>query len=376
MDPTLNQNDDYMPVANIKVIGVGGCGNNSVKSLLGLNLEGVEIIAANTDLQALNAFDKKYRLFLGDGRGFGAGANPQVGFNAATASEKRIKETLKETDLVILSAGMGGGTGTGATPVIAKLAKEQGALVVAVITTPFNAEGKKRQQNAIEGIAQLKKYVDSYIVVSNDKLIQHYGDAGYKDALRYSDNVLKQVTRLIINIIAIPAYINVDFADLETVIKNKGEAIAGIGVASGEDRAKKATMLAISSPILESSIANASDAIVFINASDKVHMKEFEEVSALIEKQANNKNINIIFGMGESRSEESNKLGEICVSVIATGLKNEEAKPEETNKPISSSNHKVMGATTELLVSSNDFTYYDEDKNKNNSIDDLLIMKS
>lgn len=316
---------NYNPVASIKVIGVGGGGNNSIQTLIDTKLDGLEFIVANTDKQALAKFDERYVLHLGDKRGIGAGAKPEVGRNAALASIDEIKSKIKGADLVIITAGMGGGTGTGASPVIAKIAKECGALVVAIVTTPFSFEGTHRAKIAESGIEEIKKYVDSYIVVSNNKLLLQYGDIAFNDAFKCANNVLKQTIRTLVDVIALPGLINLDFADLETTIKNKGEAVVGIGQASGPDRAVKAITSAISSPILESGIIGASDAIVYFSASKKVTLNEIQLALQTMREIVGNE-INIIFGLTQTQSEESDKIGELFVSVIATGLKNDAPK--------------------------------------------------
>ena len=376
----MNIDDDknYNPVAQIKVIGVGGGGNNSIKTLLGTKLDGLDFIIANTDKQVLEQFDKSMVLQLGDKKGLGAGAKPEIGKAAALASEDEIKSRLKGADLVIITAGMGGGTGTGASPVIAKIAKECGALVVAIVTTPFDFEGPKRTKIAKEGIQELIKYVDSYIIVSNNKLLMQYGNISYNDAFTCANNVLKQAIRTLIDVIAVPGIINLDFADLETIIKNSGEAVVGIGSGSGEDRATKAITSAISSPILESSIVGATDAIVYFVASKQVTLNEIQKALNAM-RELVGQDMNIIFGLTNTTSDESDKLGELFVSVIATGLKDDAPKdPQDIQKQISDNLLKSTEIeyesekTKEFLVKNpyipSDFL---QDNAKNNINDDL-----
>lgn len=376
----MNIDDDknYNPVAQIKVIGVGGGGNNSIKTLLGTKLDGLDFIIANTDKQVLEQFDKSMVLQLGDKKGLGAGAKPEIGKAAALASEDEIKSRLKGADLVIITAGMGGGTGTGASPVIAKIAKECGALVVAIVTTPFDFEGPKRTKIAKEGIQELIKYVDSYIIVSNNKLLMQYGNISYNDAFTCANNVLKQAIRTLIDVIAVPGIINLDFADLETIIKNSGEAVVGIGSGSGEDRATKAITSAISSPILESSIVGATDAIVYFVASKQVTLNEIQKALNAM-RELVGQDMNIIFGLTNTTSDESDKLGELFVSVIATGLKDDAPKdPQDIQKQISDNLLKSTEIefesekTKEFLVKNpyipSDFL---QDNTKNNINDDL-----
>ena len=312
-------------VAKIKVIGVGGGGNNTVHSMIKEGIEGVEFIVANTDEQVLNSSiaDTILPLGLNESKGLGAGANPAEGRKAALESEDIIKETLKGADMVIVAAGMGGGTGTGAAPVIAKLAKEMGALTVGVVTTPFQFEGTQRTVNANEGLANMKDSVDSLIVVSNDKLLEQFGGISLKDSFMYADKTLKQTVRTITDLIAIPALINLDFADVTTVMKDKGSALIGIGRANGEDRSIKAAIHAISSPILEASIKGASHAIINISGGDITLDEANKAVNTV--KQAAGSDLNIIFGVSINES-----LGkDIQVSVIATGIDEQNHKLSE-----------------------------------------------
>ncbi|MDC8927306.1 cell division protein FtsZ [Metamycoplasma hyosynoviae] len=378
MNNKYDDDANYNPVASIKVVGVGGGGNNSIKTLLNTQLDGLEFIIANTDKQVLEQFDHSVTLQLGDKKGLGAGAKPEIGRAAALASADEIKTRLKGADLVIITAGMGGGTGTGASPVIAKIAKECGALVVAIVTTPFDFEGPKRTRIANDGIKELIKHVDSYIVISNNKLLMQYGNVSYNDAFICANNVLKQTIRTLVDVIAVPGIINLDFADLETIIKNSGEAVVGIGAASGEDRATKAITSAISSPILESSIVGANDAIVYFIASKQVTLNEIQR-SLKAMRELVGQEINIIFGLTNTTSEESEKLGELFVSVIATGLKkNAPHTPEEIQKEISENLKKTEEIeyddlkTREFLIENpyipKDFS---NSSSKNNISDDL-----
>lgn len=307
-------------VAKIKVVGVGGGGNNTVHSMVKEGIKGVEFIVANTDEQVLNTSIAHTILPLGDqsAKGLGAGANPAEGRKAALESEDVIRETLKGADMVIIAAGMGGGTGTGAAPEIAKIAKELGALTVGIVTTPFSFEGTQRQKNAEEGLSKIKESVDSLIVVSNDKLLKQFGGISLKDSFMYADKILKQTVRTITDLIAIPALINLDFADVTTVMKDRGAALIGIGRANGEDRAIKAAAHAISSPILEASIQGATHAIINISGGD-ITLDEANKAVDTI-KQAAGSDLNIIFGV----SIVENLGKDIQVSVIATGLKNED----------------------------------------------------
>ncbi|WKX02742.1 cell division protein FtsZ [Candidatus Mycoplasma mahonii] len=339
-------------VARIKVIGVGGGGNNTIHSMIREGIEGVEFIVANTDEQVLNSTIANTILPLGRSvKGLGAGANPEEGRKAALESENEIKETIKGADMVIIAAGMGGGTGTGAAPIIAKIAKDMGALTIGIVTTPFSFEGTQRSKNAAEGLENIRAACDSLIVVSNDKLLEQFGGISLKDSFIYADKILKQTVRTITDLIAIPALINLDFADVTTVMKDKGTALIGIGRATGDDRASKAAIHAISSPILDASINGASHAIINISGGDITLAEASKAVDTI--KQAANSDLNIIFGVSIVES-----LGkDIQVSVIATGLvENKELTSEEILKEASNAVETMNidfenDKTRELLMS-------------------------
>ncbi|MBX4210209.2 MAG: cell division protein FtsZ [Mollicutes bacterium PWAP] len=308
----------------IKVIGVGGGGNNTIHSMVKSGIDGVDYIIANTDEQVLknSPVEKKIRLGTNIADGLGAGANPEVGRKAAEESKAEIAEALEGADMVIIASGMGGGTGTGATPVIAKIAKESGALTISVVTTPFDFEGTTRYKNASEGLIETKKNVDSLIRVSNDKLLQQYGDVAFGEAFQYADRTLSQTIRTITDLINKVQYINLDFADITTVMKDKGNALIGIGRATGEDRAIKAATHAISSPILEASIKGAKHALINVSGAN-VTLNEGKAASDTINKFTNG-NVQIIFGLTKDDS-----IGkDIKVSIIATGLTEEDMQKD------------------------------------------------
>ena len=347
---TVKQDDNV--IARIKVIGVGGGGNNTIHSMIREGIEGVDFIVANTDEQVLNNSIAKTVLPLGQSaKGLGAGANPEEGRKAALESEDLIKASIKGADMVIVAAGMGGGTGTGAAPVIAKLAKEQGSLTVGIVTTPFSFEGTQRTKNAESGLEKMFESVDSLIVVSNDKLLEQFGGISLKDSFMYADKTLKQTVRTITDLITVPALINLDFADVTTVMKDKGAALIGIGRATGDDRASKAAIHAISSPILEASLAGASHAIINISGGNITLAEASKAVDTI--KQAAGSDLNIIFGVSIVES-----LGkDIQVSVIATGLNedtemsNEELK-EQAAKAVETMDIEFENdKTRELLIS-------------------------
>lgn len=328
-------------VAKIKVVGVGGGGNNTIHSMIRENIEGVDFIVANTDEQVLNSSICKNVLRLGNAKkGLGAGADPEKGRAAAVESTEDIKKSLEGADMVIIAAGMGGGTGTGASPIIAKIAKELGALTVGIVTTPFSFEGSQRAKNSTEGLKEIKSEVDSLIVVSNDKLLKQFGGISLKDSFVYADKTLKQTVRTITDLIAIPALINLDFSDVTTIMKDKGTALIGIGKSTGEDRAIKAATHAISSPILEASIRGASNAIINVSGGD-ITLDEANKAVETI-KAAAGSELNIIFGVSIVDAMEK----EIQVSVIATGIEDEKPITEEQIKKEAS--ESIKDATIEF----------------------------
>ncbi len=321
-------NNAVTGVAKIKVIGVGGAGNNAVNRMVEEGIQGVEFIVANTDKQVLKTSKAETRLVLGEKltKGLGAGADPELGKQSAIEAEKEIKEILKNTDLVFVAAGMGGGTGTGAAPVIAKMAREIGALTIGIVTTPFLFEGGTRTKNADRGLAEMRKSVDSLIIVSNDKLLQEFGNIPLKDSFKYADAILRQGVRTITDLIAIPAYINLDFADVKTVTHNKGKALIGIGKATGDDKAVKAALQAITSPILEASIKGAKHAIINVTGGQSISLLDASKAVDAI-KQVAGSELHTIFGISINE-----QLGdEIYVSVIATGLDKEVRETPKRN---------------------------------------------
>lgn len=311
-------------LATIKVIGVGGGGNNAVNRMIENDVQGVEFIAVNTDAQALNLSKAELRMQIGAKltRGLGAGANPEVGKKAAEESKEQIEEALRGADMVFVTAGMGGGTGTGAAPVIAQIAKDLGALTVGVVTRPFSFEGRKRSTQATGGISAMKEAVDTLIVIPNDRLLEIVDKSTpMLEAFREADNVLRQGVQGISDLIATPGLINLDFADVKTIMTNKGSALMGIGVATGENRAAEAAKKAISSPLLEKSIDGAQGVLMNITGGVNLSLYEVQEAADIV-ASASDQEVNMIFG---SVINEDLK-DEIVVTVIATGF-NEEAPP-------------------------------------------------
>ncbi|ALA97551.1 cell division protein FtsZ [Spiroplasma kunkelii CR2-3x] len=313
--------DNYEQVASIKVIGIGGAGNNAVNRMIEAGVQGVEFIVANTDAQIISVSKSKNKIVLGKetSKGLGAGANPDVGRQAAIESAEEIKDALKGADMVFVAAGMGGGTGTGAAPIIAKLAREQGALTVGIITTPFSFEGRARNSYAIQGIEELRKHVDSLIIISNDRLLEVIGGVPLKDSFKEADNILRQGVQTITDLIAVPSLINLDFADIKTVMKNKGNALFGIGIGSGKDKAIEAANKAIISPLLEASIRGARDAIINVTGGNTLTLNDANDAVDIV-KQAIGGEVNIIFGTAVNEHLDD----EMIVTVIATGFDEEQ----------------------------------------------------
>ena len=315
----MNPNDEMFSAKPVlKVVGVGGGGGNAINRMIDNDIRDVEYIAVNTDCQVLRLSKAEIRIQIGKQitKGLGAGANPDVGRKAAEESEDEIRDAIRGADLVFVTTGMGGGTGTGAAPVIARIAKELGCVVVGIVTKPFGFEGKRRMQHALQGIEEMKPFVDTLIIVPNDKLLDIIGtNTTYLEAFSEADNVLLHGVKGISEIISLPGLINVDFADVRTVLSGKGTALMGIGIASGPNRAVLAARMAISSPLLEIDINGATDAIVQITGDDGMTMKEIEDVIAEI-RNASSTEIDVIHGTG--LNFELN--GEIIVTVIATGF--------------------------------------------------------
>ncbi len=321
--------NEFTYAPRIIVVGVGGGGSNAVNRMIENGVQGVEFVVVNTDAQALNLAiaDRKFQIGRDLTRGLGAGGNPEVGQHAAEENLSELKELVKGADMVFITCGMGGGTGTGAAPVIAKAAKESGALTVGIITRPFTFEGKRRTDFALRGIAELKANVDTLISVPNDRLLQIVDrTTPMLEAFREADNVLRQGVQGISEIIAVPGLINLDFADVKTVMYNKGSAIMGIGLGTGENRATEAAKKAIASPLLENDIDGATDAIINISGGMDIALFEVDEALRTI-RDASTTEINIIYG-----ATINPDLGEdLIVTVIATGFDetNATAKPVE-----------------------------------------------
>ena len=305
-------------LAKIKVIGVGGAGNNAVNRMVEAGIKGVEFIAANTDYQVLDKSkaDVKIQIGMDLTNGLGAGANPKIGKEAALESKDEIKAALDGADMIFITCGMGGGTGTGAAPVVADIAQELGALTVGIVTKPFSFEGKKRMDQALDGLEELKKHVDTLIVIPNDRLREIIDKStSLLDSFKEVDNVLRRGVQSISDLIAVAGLINLDFADVKAVMKNRGNALIGIGMGTGNERASEAARAAVTSPLLEASISGATDAIINVTGGSNLTLFEVEEAAEVIRSSANT-DINTIFGAVINENLDD----EIIVTVIATGF--------------------------------------------------------
>ena len=325
--------DAFSQSAVIKVMGVGGGGGNAVQHMVKSGIEGVEFMSVNTDVQALKKMDSKTTIQIGNSitKGLGAGADPGVGRQAAMEDRERIQEAIDGTDMLFITAGMGGGTGTGAAPVVAQIAREMGILTVAVVTKPFTLERKKRMDQAMAGIEELKQSVDSLITIPNDKLLDVMGpQASFVDVLKSADDVLRGAVQGIAELITRPGLINVDFADVRSVMSEMGMSMMGSGSAHGEQRAREAAEKAISSPLLEDiNIAGAQGILVNVTAGMDLSIGEFTEVgNAITEKASDEANV-IVGTVIDSDMPE----GELRVTLVATGLGKEKKQVEETPQP-------------------------------------------
>ncbi|MDD5376898.1 MAG: cell division protein FtsZ [Candidatus Gracilibacteria bacterium] len=339
----INVSEYISPIANIKVVGVGGAGSNAINRMIQSGLEGVEFIAVNTDAQALFTSKAQIRINIGRAttRGLGAGANPEIGKKAAEESSEEIKQALAGADMIFITCGLGGGTGTGAAPVIAEIAKGLGALVIGVVTKPFAFEGQRRFVQAIDGYDRLKEKVDTLITIPNDKILSIIDKkTPLLDAFNIVDEVLNQGVQGVSDLITLPGLINVDFADVRSVMENAGSALMGIGYGSGENRALEAARAAVDSPLLELSIAGARGLLFNITGGTDLSMFEVDEAARII-TEACDPEANIIFGA----TINENYTGEIKVTVVATGF-NEETNQRYQETPKATANpfgKKMLG---------------------------------
>ncbi|MGO1989967.1 cell division protein FtsZ [Mammaliicoccus vitulinus] len=358
-------------LATLKVIGVGGGGNNAVNRMIDHGMNNVEFISINTDGQALNLSKASSKIQIGEKltRGLGAGANPEIGKKAAEESREQIEDAIQGADMVFVTAGMGGGTGTGAAPVVAKIAKEMGALTVGVVTRPFSFEGRKRQTQAAAGVESMKAAVDTLIVIPNDRLLDIVDKSTpMMEAFKEADNVLRQGVQGISDLIAVSGEVNLDFADVKTIMSNQGSALMGIGVSSGENRAIEAAKKAISSPLLETSIVGAQGVLMNITGGESLSLFEAQEAADIVQDAAD-EDVNMIFGTVINPELQD----ELVVTVIATGFND---KPSSARKPHTGG---AFGGTTEEPTSKREEgeslgrTASFENKSANESTDDSDI---
>lgn len=346
-------------LAKIKVIGLGGGGGNAINRMVESGVKGVEFIAANTDLQVLNTSKADVKIQIGAQLtdGLGAGGKPEVGKESAVESKKEIEEALSGADMVFITAGMGGGTGTGAAAIVAEIAQGLGALTVAIVTKPFSFEGKRRMENALQGIEELRKHVDTLIVIPNDRLREIIDKSTpMLEAFKEVDNVLRRGVQSISDLIAVVGLVNLDFADVKAVMEKSGRAIIGIGIGMGEDRALEAAKQAVSSPLLESSIEGATDAIINITGGVNLTLFEAEQAAEVVRSAANT-DINTIFGsvINENLNDE------VIVTVIATGFDKSKKQQEQKQEQ-----QFTNPQPTRRLPSREDYSYQPEVLDTNN----------
>lgn len=365
MDFSIDSTENHG--AKIKVIGVGGGGSNAVNRMIDEDVKGVEFIVANTDVQALQMSKAETKIQLGPKltNGLGAGSTPDVGAKAAEESEEELTNALSGADMVFVTAGMGGGTGNGAAPIVAKIAKEVGSLTVGIVTRPFTFEGPKRTRFANEGVSALKENVDTLVVISNNRLLEIVDKkTPMMEAFREADNVLRQGVQGISDLITSPGYVNLDFADVKTVMQNKGSALMGVGSASGENRTAEATKKAISSPLLEVSIDGAEQVLLNITGGPDLSLFEAQDASEIVSQSATN-DVNIIFGT----SIDENLGDETRVTVIATGIdkKDQSVSPKQVSPQAANLNNNSESIVRPSSNSNSESSDWDI-SNQNDSI--------
>ncbi|MEG0029608.1 cell division protein FtsZ [Acinetobacter sp.] len=340
--------------ARFTVFGVGGAGGNAVQHMLESDIQGVKFVCANTDKQALDRMNAQFKIQLGEQstRGLGAGANPNVGQTAAEESRDLIRQHLEGTDMVFVTAGMGGGTGTGAAPVVAEIAKEMGILTVGVVTTPFNFEGKRRLQSAEQGIEALEAHVDSLIIIPNQRLLKVFRDISMKDAYKKADDVLLNAVRSIFDLVVRPGHINLDFADLKTAMSTRGYAMMGAGLGRGENRARQAAEQAIRSPLLDNvTIMNAKGILINVTGGDDVTFGEIEEITDVVNQIVDLDEGQVFYGT----VFDPDARDEISVTVIATGLtRNSADSAEPVKRPNAHVQVAQHGHATQAVVEDDD----------------------
>ena len=353
--------------ARFTVFGVGGAGGNAVQHMLESDIQGVKFVCANTDKQALDRMNAQCKIQLGEQstRGLGAGANPQVGQTAAEESRELIRQQLEGTDMVFVTAGMGGGTGTGAAPVVAEIAKEMGILTVGVVTTPFNFEGKRRLQSAEKGIEALEQHVDSLIIIPNQRLLKVFRDISMKDAYKKADDVLLNAVRSIFDLVVRPGHINLDFADLKTAMSTRGYAMMGVGLGRGENRARQAAEQAIRSPLLDNvTIMNAKGILINVTGGDDVTFGEIEEITDVVNQIVDLDEGQVFYGT----VFDPDARDELSVTVIATGLTRNSADAVESKKrPTAQSATRPVHNAAQTAVDDDDVPAIQRQQNEANA---------
>lgn len=374
-------NPDIESFARIKVIGIGGSGKNALNHMIASKVKGVEFIVMNTDTQDLHNSLAEKKVHLGKNltKGLGAGMNPEIGRRAAEETKAEIQDVIKGADMVFIACGMGGGTGTGAAPIVAQAAKEQGILTVAVVTKPFSFEGNQRMKIAEDGLSLLEHEVDAILVIPNDRLIVISGkDVGFRQAFSLCDEVLKQAVEGISELITTPGMINVDFADIKAVMSDAGSALMGVGIAAGDGRAEKAALAAINSPLLDLSISGAKGVLFAISGGDDLTIHEIQEAAKIITESID-KEAKVIFG---TISDDKLKKGEMKVTVIATGFPTDMPKrslfqihQKATEATVNSSSKEEVAAAVKdtMKDSSSDYIKKGE-KDKHEKVEDDLFI--
>ena len=355
--------NDFDNIVQIKVIGVGGGGGNAIDRMVSMGVQGVEFISINTDKQALYRSKATQKIQIGEKvtHGKGAGSKPEMGQKAGEESREAIAAAIRGSDMVFITAGMGGGTGTGASPLFAKIAKEMGALTVGIVTKPFSFEGPRRMAQAEAGLGQLSEFIDSLIIVSNNQLLQVIGRIPFVEAFKEADNVLRQGVQTITDLIAVPAMINLDFADVRSVMEGQGSALIGIGISQGDNKAQEAAQKAIQSPLLEAQINGAKKAIVNVTGGANISIYDANDAVEYIREAAGN-DIDIIFGVAINE-----KIGEsIIVTVIATGFDLPKIKVPSQAKP----SVKVANKITEEIKKETE-----EDEEDNSGIPSFFLSR-
>ncbi len=362
--------ENYDSGVNIKVVGVGGGGSNAVNRMIETNIRGVEFIAINTDKQALMRSAAPKKIPIGDKitKGHGAGANPDIGARAAEESQEEIASALKGADMVFITAGMGGGTGTGAAPVVAKLARDMDILTIGIVTKPFNFEGRRRMEAAESGIERFRDSVDSLIIIPNERLKQiSETRITFANAFAEADNVLRRGVQSISDLINVPGIVNLDFADVTAVMQNAGAAHMGVGTATGKDKATEAAKLAISSPLLETSIQGARGILINITASPDIGLEEIDTASTIIAEEAH-PDAQIIWGAAFDDTLEDT----MSITVVATGFEGE--KKEAKKEVKSTSAQKISHPAQESVQEKKTVELNDSDENEEISDDDFIDL--